>query len=476
MARKRAAARDQKKAPAPGEVLVRMYRQGLGDCFLLTFRGSGAEPCHVLIDCGVWDRDAATRERMRAVVDEIAAATASHLSLLIVTHEHWDHVSGFLQEARTFANMTIDEVWLAWTENPTDALAKRLKREYAARREGLRVALQRIRASNAPLAATIDDLLGLSAGPAADPAAAMDWLRSLKRKGTRLRYCTPGDLIGVPGTSEARAFVLGPPRDPAGLRRNNPTARQTREGDAYLRAGSALADDSFFVAAAPPRPPSTLGVDEQAALALAQPFDTGHQIPLAATKQHAFFQRTYHGPGNAWRRVDEDWLSLAAELALWLDGSTNNTSLVLAFELASSGGVLLFVGDAQVGNWMSWESVTFDDGETTMTAADLVARTVLYKVGHHGSHNATLRRHGLERMTSEDLVAMIPVERRSVEKKGWKMPYEPMYRALVRATRGRILRADDGIVRNGTGAPTAEQRAFAARVKETPLYLEYRVR
>ena len=32
-------------------VRVRMYRQGLGDCFLLTF-GEGAAARHALIDCG----------------------------------------------------------------------------------------------------------------------------------------------------------------------------------------------------------------------------------------------------------------------------------------------------------------------------------------------------------------------------------------------------------------------------------------
>ena len=31
---------------------VRMYRQGLGDCFLLTYSDGGDES-HLLIDCGV---------------------------------------------------------------------------------------------------------------------------------------------------------------------------------------------------------------------------------------------------------------------------------------------------------------------------------------------------------------------------------------------------------------------------------------
>jgi hypothetical protein len=58
---------------------------------------------------------------------------------------------------------------------------------------------------------------------------------------------------------------------------------------------------------------------------------------------------------------------------------------VLAFELGKGGKVLLFAADAQRGNWISWK-----DGDQTITATDLLDRTVVYKVGHHGSHNATL--------------------------------------------------------------------------------------
>jgi hypothetical protein len=69
-----------------------------------------------------------------------------------------------------------------------------------------------------------------------------------------------------------------------------------------------------------------------------------------------------------------------------LDSSTNNTSLVLAIELRESGKVLLFAADAQVGNWLAWQDLQFADGkEVAVTNADLLARTVFHKVGHHGS-------------------------------------------------------------------------------------------
>lgn len=71
-----------------------------------------------------------------------------------------------------------------------------------------------------------------------------------------------------------------------------------------------------------------------------------------------------------------------------MDTLTNNSSLVLAFELVQSKKVLLFVGDAQIGNWKSWFRVEFE--ASAVKARDLLSRTVLYKAGHHSSHNATL--------------------------------------------------------------------------------------
>ena len=59
---------------------------------------------------------------------------------------------------------------------------------------------------------------------------------------------------------------------------------------------------------------------------------------------------------QSWRRIDADWLGIAADLAMQLDRGVNNTSLVLAFEFIDSGRVVLFPGDAQVGNWLSWQT------------------------------------------------------------------------------------------------------------------------
>jgi len=77
-----------------------MYRQGLGDCFLLTF-GDGDGAKHVLIDCGSLGATT-TGVRMNEVARDIAAATGGRLHLLVATHEHKDHVSGFASEPEVF--------------------------------------------------------------------------------------------------------------------------------------------------------------------------------------------------------------------------------------------------------------------------------------------------------------------------------------------------------------------------------------
>ena len=74
-----------------------------------------------------------------------------------------------------------------------------------------------------------------------------------------------------------------------------------------------------------------------------------------------------------------------ARLVRALDDALNNTSLILLLEI---GGVsMLFPGDAQIENWRYTLDRLDDDAKlrAKLTVIDL------YKVGHHGSRNATPR-------------------------------------------------------------------------------------
>src|SRR5215469_17138686 len=71
---------------------VRMYRVGFGDFFLLSVPTEAGAYKHILIDCGVHAKDLGT---IADAVSEMAEACNYELSLVIVTHRHADHISGF---------------------------------------------------------------------------------------------------------------------------------------------------------------------------------------------------------------------------------------------------------------------------------------------------------------------------------------------------------------------------------------------
>ena len=130
-------------------ITVRMYRQGLGDCFLLTFAGKDG-PVHMLIDCGVILGTADAKAMMTRVAEDIRNATGgggARLDVVVATHEHWDHLSGFVQARDVFEQIKMGEVWLAWTEDPANARAQELRSERALRVAAIGHALQRWQAS-----------------------------------------------------------------------------------------------------------------------------------------------------------------------------------------------------------------------------------------------------------------------------------------------------------------------------------------
>src|SRR5262249_38697498 len=99
-------------------VRIRMYRQGLGDCFLVTF-GPGPKAVQLLIDCGSLGA-VTTGVKLSEVVADIRATTGDHLNLLVVTHEHKDHVCAFYDVQKGFKGLRVDHVWMAWTEDAKD--------------------------------------------------------------------------------------------------------------------------------------------------------------------------------------------------------------------------------------------------------------------------------------------------------------------------------------------------------------------
>lgn len=475
--------------PQPNQALVRMYGQGFGDCFLLAFpRQAGADgdrPVYVLIDCGVIAGTPGGADRMRRVVADVKATTQGRLDLLILTHEHWDHLSGFAQADEEWEDFTIDALWLAWTElDDPEGLPGVLKKILAKQQHALVAAADlAVRYGQAERFGGLLGLVSFLAGPeegqpfaAAGVADAFDAAKGLVAEAEHV-FCEPGELRRVPGT-DVVAYVLGPPRDEAHLRKVHPSSSapetyghlplaRLAEGRSELNAFAMplLANDVLAAVNDPAAGPEA--ALERDLLDRSFPFDRTVRIPLpaaesAATAVDAYpALASYYAEQNHWRRIDLDWLRAAEAFALQADSLTNNTSLALAFELppAAEGGarkVLLFPGDAQVGALLAWDDITaweqVDGAAGSQPApdmADLLHRTVFYKVGHHGSHNATLQAQGVERMgDGERLTAFVPVSVPVArEIKGWdRIPLDELLDALA-ARGGRRVLLPDGNLR-----------------------------
>jgi hypothetical protein len=505
------------QAPPDG-VTVRMYRQGLGDCFLLAFPTAQADQSYyVLIDCGVLQGAPNGAANLNAVAQDIKAATGGQIHLLVATHRHADHISGFSLARDVFASMTIHNLWFGWPEKPDDPVARQL---WAKSGQALAALTHAVNAQPAALeqVKNVLDFVGdLGAAAGGNP---MDPVRALLKRDAAPEYQHPGAgpllLPAVPDLAPVgavRLYVLGPPTKLDALAQMNPASGSN---ETYLAAGGLNAQTAFMMGALDP---DAMDEDERALYELSHPFDGTLQIPADEARHMAFFRQYYGfdegmppagemspqvqaptasrhaGEGRkpsavsavpaaaAWRRIDDDWLGSAEELALQLDNSINNTSLVLAIEFVKSQKVMLFAADAQVGNWLSWHDLpgwTLPDGHN-VTVPDLLGRTVLYKVGHHGSHNATAAAladaspWGLELMCDPELVAMLPVDTEFANcVKHWPMPWPNMMDHLNPRTSRRIMRIDTGIPQTNPGALAASAwAAFTGQVQVTDLYVQY---
>jgi hypothetical protein len=485
----------------PTTARVRMYRQGLGDCFLLTFQ-TDQEAKHILIDCGTLGATT-TGVQMEKVVADIVTETGGTLDVLVATHEHKDHVSGFNAQRERFDEIQVERSWTAWTEDASDDVAREIAKYEEDLLLGLTLASDVLaKARSAPGADSeaiheLNDgaraLLGFigdlpeegqlfSADFAETVHEAMSYATT---RGKENRFLYPGQVLEEPWLPGVRIYVLGPPRDSAQLRKLGEHGSPDLYG-LSLRFATDLSFCARFSASnlTLQRFWADLHTEQQQVFEQTLAFDPRFRLEENEKAGKQVFG-SYYDAAEGWRRIDFDWLAGVSDLALQLDSITNNTSLVLAFELIDSGRVLLFPADAQLGNWLSWEKVTWKVKEPDGTvrevkAADLLGRTVFYKVGHHASHNATASAQGLELMTQEDLVAAIPVDRAVAMNKRppWQMPAEGLYERLLEKTCGRVLRSD-------TDWPKPELRPSSiskadwdrakknAEIRVEPLYIDF---
>jgi hypothetical protein len=518
------------EAPPTG-VTVRMYRQGHGDCFLLAMPDDTGAPFYLLIDCGL-KPGSEIKATIEDIIADIRDATGGHLHAVLITHEHQDHTNMFLARLGgkpMFDEIEIGEVLLGWTANPDDIEAQQLRQTklkalmqlLAARRRLAGLAAEGVETVRHTLN-FVDAMLGFEGadadflaalGPtdgslfgAVDSAAVVAGLsvaKSMEYVTGRVatpRYFSPHEApFTLPGVSGVSFYPLGPPRDDR-LNQAEPKASDTA-GQARLYERTAPGHglsfgfggglDGLFAGA----DPGFLGEDADSHA----PFAPGLQLvpggPGWTAEIATFFTHFAPPQGEDWRDIQVEWLAAAGWFADKINTELNNSSLVVAIELTRSRKVLLFPGDAQYGSWMSWAAAPFQiDAQgtvpaRTVTTRDLLARTVFYKVGHHGSHNATLKGRpdsdyaNLDWMgkgaRAREFVAVIPANTQwalNANDPPWQHPLESIHTALKAKTDGRLFKSDtdfDPAPPAGTNA--ADWQDFAANVTATELYFQYTI-
>ncbi|MEQ7799374.1 hypothetical protein ABDJ41_06130 [Pedobacter sp. ASV1-7] len=408
---------------------IRMYNQkNLGDCFLLKFQAEGKNECFVLIDFGSYTGN---KDRERLIAEDIRKTVEGKKLTVVLTHQHKDHISGFGTSEDILQGLP-SELWLSFLDDENSKegqLLRELTQKYWKKNEKVKKLVGETFPNNPKVKAMMKAKEGFDLfAEGQSNGAAMSSL--LKLAGDNTRFLTPGDSFFLPGTdNEIKVYVLGPPVDKNMLTKLDPNNQEEVSGlNISLEMTNMDISGTLMLEALN----NYGGVSGREANF---PFNAKY---IGKHSNETLMIKTLYEE-EQWRKIDHDWLSEIGRLSLHMDSLTNNTSLVLAFEMVKSRKVLLFVGDAQIGNWQSWFNVKFKD--STVNGQDLLSRTVVYKAGHHSSHNATLKQ-GLELMNKKDLTILIPVDESISTKQGFLMLKPDMLMGYHRQSNGRVLRSD----------------------------------
>ena len=349
----------------PTDLTIRAYGVGFGDCFLLTFHyGGQTGDRHMLIDFGSTHKPPnAAGDLLDVVAKDIAAVVGQQLHVLVATHRHADHINGFATRpdgkgpGDRIAALNPALVIQPWTEKP-DAPTDWKGPATAALHDGIvttsldamRRVVEASLAESGSLPRSLRDEVQFVGEDGLSNSSAVRNLARMGKKG-RAAYVRFGSRVPtaqlLPGV---RISVLGPPtvRQKADLANQKPT---NREEYWHFHSFWQLRSETARMTAA--------GTDLFPDAATCRP---GRYPP--ATRW--FIDRVNRLRGNQLLR-----------LVRAMDDALNNTSVILLIHAGNKR--LLFPGDAQ---WESWEYALGKSGAA-------LKKVDVYKVGHHGSLNAT---------------------------------------------------------------------------------------
>jgi hypothetical protein len=104
---------------------IRMYNQlNLGDCFLLKFSVDGTD-AFLLIDFGSYEQTDGERER--EIAADIKETVGEKPLIILLTHQHQDHLSGFISAKEILKGLKISECWLSFLDDPKSEQGKLIR-------------------------------------------------------------------------------------------------------------------------------------------------------------------------------------------------------------------------------------------------------------------------------------------------------------------------------------------------------------
>ena len=362
--------------PTPLLLTIFSYQVRFGDCFLLRFSYDDDSRRHVLIDFGTTSLQgqAATAFLLRIAEDirDKCTENGQRLDVVVATHRHADHIAGFKPgpggtgPGDIIAALAPEVVLQPWTEDPKapqDSLGPAASVGGARVKKHL-VALKAMNSLAETVVGLLDDGRLAAVSPkirerlrfiGEDNISNVDAVKNLMKMGKRRVYayhgCNAGLSTILPGVE---TVVLGPP-----TLRQTDTIRKQRSRDPdqfWLRSLQRLDRADYGIAGGRTGAKSLL-------------------FPGAKTRSG---RRAMMEHRRLMRGIDDANGEMLLGLVTALDRQMNNTSLILLFKAGKKS--LLFPGDAQIENW---EYALKSDLAVLLEDVDL------YKVGHHGSTNAT---------------------------------------------------------------------------------------
>lgn len=319
---------------AKQKVEIRAYDVGFGDCVLVRFPLKDRTG-HMLVDFGRAPGKGGTTKVFPAIAADIEELCDGRLDVLVMSHEHLDHMEGFYHQRAVFDRMRIDHVWMSLPSHPTyydDYPDAEPLKKLRAMAEAFSSQATR---SGLALAPSFEALLE-------NNLSNVDRVDYLRKRVRRVQYLARNKNADdtapfPPGTVK----ILAPEADASGY-----YGRATRRAvSAFARGVMGAADDH-----ADPADPWTFPEVEKVA------------APENLT------------PAD-WRQLREG-IQGGAEAVRLIDRAANNTSLCFTLEVA--GKRLLFPGDAELESW-----------EVMARKGVLEGPFDFVKLSHHGSHNGT---------------------------------------------------------------------------------------